>query len=287
MKLNIIRKALTYDWIDVHKKDGSTYKRRQRKKVKEQENVRSFDERKKEYESSTHLAGLKDALVHSLKYNGNYYEPKSGKRIFVPDEYKDVVEERSHAKQSGASFVKDYLDRAGVENKEDFEKKKQQNSIGKIMVMDKHYNNYHAKVKGEFEKLASNPEHYKQVVRAHLEPVNKQNSSIAKMLGGLKAVRAAVGEHIDPTIEISYKGKKQEKTLNEILERLENQHKENKNPYENTGIEKLDLKNLDDYEIGDFAKKEFKLNQSTHDRIYAQIEKDLAKQQKKAAAGKK
>ena len=103
------KSILHFEWITVHKKDGTTYKRRQRKKVAESKAAENtdFNKRKEEWERSGTMAWLKDALVNATKYQGNYYNTK-GERLPIPEKYRDVIESKHNSKLNASTFTKEY-----------------------------------------------------------------------------------------------------------------------------------------------------------------------------------
>lgn len=265
------KSMLHFEWITVHKKDGTTYKRRQRKKIVESakpENT-DFEARKQEWERSGNMAWLKDALVNAVKYQGEYYNPK-GERIPIPEKYRDVIESKHNSKLNASTFTKEYYGTKRDLEKEDFKSKialieKKNVLLERVMEKEK-----------KFFDSGQTEQHKKNIINHSINRITEKRNSISNLLQELKVVRSTVVETIDPTMQITFKGKTQDIQLDEFIERLEKNSKE-KNIYENTGIT-IAFKDLDSYEEDDFNKKEYTPDYKT---LYTKVDKELAKQSKK------
>jgi hypothetical protein len=268
---NNLTKALTWEWVTVHKKDGKTYERRQRKKIKITEHTpeNTKSQRTEEWNKSSLSAGLKDKLVNSLKYNGNYYDTW-GNPIFIPERFKDIIEENDHTKKNASTFVK-FLTGA----KDDLEKEKKQKLIDSIKEKDKLYNEALEIEKEKYNKY-ENAKTIKTNINSYLGAVNEKRSSINDLLFALNYARKAIDADIDPTIQIKFKDKTQDKPLSEIIERLQKAKIEQPDS-KNTSIQSVGINNLDDYEDDDFIKQPFEVHVGIHKNILKYIDKKLKK----------
>lgn len=272
-----MKKALTYEWITIHTKRGTTYERRQRKKVKETTNTPANNkaERLKEWKNKDSLAGLKDALAVSLKYNRNYYDSR-GNAIYIPTEYQDIIEEIHHSKNNDSTFT-NFL----TGNESDIEKQKKTKLIGLIKLKDKLFAQELTKKKQFHDESVNNPEHIKTNINNFLGAINEKRSSVNDILWVLGYIRKMIDGNIDPTIELTFDGKVQKKTLSEILLRLEKAKESDASKARaNTGISNITVSDLDDYDGEDFTNHDFVMTQNTHNDIVNKVNKKLEKMKK-------
>jgi hypothetical protein len=275
MKKTEISKALTYEWITVHTKKGVIYQRRQRKKVQESTHTPEHNkaERLKEWQNRDSLAGLKDHLAQAIKYNRNYYN-NQGNPIYVPDRYKDIVEEIHHSKNNSSTFT-NFM----TGNETDLEKQKKTRLIGLIKLKDKLFAQELKKKQDFNDKFVNNPETIKRNINSFLGAIHKGRSGVADMLYALNYTRDRIDSSIDPTIQLTYEGKTQEKSLDEVITRLK-KSSESKDTRTNTGIESLKIKDLDNYEPEDFVKQEMKMDPALHSDIVNRINRRFEKLKK-------
>jgi hypothetical protein len=267
-----LKKALTHEWISITTKKGITYQRRQRKKVQESSHTPEHNkaERLMEWKTRDSLAGLKDHLIQAIKYNRNYYNSK-GDPIYVPDRYKDIVEELHNSKNNANTFT-NFI----TGNDTDLEKKKKNRLIGLIKLKDKLYTQELEKKKEFYEKSSNNPEIIKRNIKSFFNTIHEGRSGIGDMLYALNYARTRIDPSIDPTVEITYEGKKQEKTLDEVIERLK-KSSETKDTRTNTGIQALQIKDLENYEEGDFTKQTIEMTPTLHQEVINKVNARFSK----------
>lgn len=263
---NKLKKANTFEWIQITTKNGVTYQRRQRKKIKTTIHtpLENKQERLSEWTNKDSLASLKDKLAVAVKYNSNYYDTK-GDLIYVPDRYKDIAEEIHHSKNNDSTFT-NYI----TGNKTDIEKQKKNRLIGTIKLKDKIFQQELKKKQDFFDQTENSSDTARRNIYNFLQVIHKERSSINDMLYALKYARGKIDDSIDPTIEITYGGKKQERTLDEIIAQLEGSQKIKTM---NTGIESLKLLNLNDYDADDFTKNSFTMNQVLFNQLVEKTNK--------------
>jgi hypothetical protein len=268
MKQQNLNKALTAEWITITTKKGITYQRRQRKKVEESTHtpIHSKAERMEEWKNKPSLSRLKDTLVHTIKYNRNYYD-NQGNPVYVPDRYKDIVEEIHNSKNNSNTFTN-----LMTGNETDLEKQKKNRLIGLIKLKDKLFQQEIEKQKKFFEEHANNPGIIKRNIKSFLSTIHKGRSGVNDMLYALNYARTRIDSHIDPTVELTYDGKKQEKTLDEVIERLK-KSAETKDARANTGIEALEIKDLENYDDEDFLRQDLEMTPTMHADIINKINK--------------
>jgi hypothetical protein len=263
-----LNKANTFEWITIHTKAGVTYQRRQRKKVQENEQTNSQDkkERLSEWKNKDSLAGLKDRLATSIKYNRNYYD-SNGNPIYVPPQYIDIVEEIHHSKNNDSTFTN-----LMTGNKTDLEKQKKQRLIGLVKLKDKLFQQELEKKRQFFNTTQNDPAITRRNIKSFLDTIHEKRSSVSDMVYALKYARARIDSSIDPTIEITFGGKKQEKTLDEVLERLN----KTVDKRANTGIQKLEILHLDLYTADDYNQVEFQPTPTDHTDLVNRMNKKYA-----------
>lgn len=235
------KSPLTYEWITITTKNGVTYERRQRKKIKNNYNSENdsdpraddLDTRTREWDFSPGAAGLKDKLAYAVKYEGHYYDSTSGNLIPVPARYRDVIESRSHSKSNARTFAKWYYSA-----ETDEERKKKDDLINTIKRKNEIRAEELERHKRFSDKVSKNVETLQRHIAGYLDTVKQERSTISGLLWAIQATRRLIHPDIDPTVVITYQGKNQEKPLSEVQERLEAAAK-TKKPYENTGISKL------------------------------------------------
>lgn len=266
------KKSNTWEWITIHTKAGITYQRRQRKRVEQNEAapIENKAERLKEWKNKDSLAGLKDQLAVSIKYNRNYYTP-NGDPLYVPSQYKDIVEEIHHSKNNDSTFTN-----LMTGNKTDLEMAKKKRLFGLIKLKDKLFQQEFEKKKQFFEQSQNDPAIIRRNIVSFLGTIHEGRSSVSDMLYALKYVRGRIDASIDPTLQITYQGKKQEKTLDETIIRLETANKETTKARQNTAIQKLEVVNLDHYEADDFVKQEYLPTPTDHADLVSRVNKKYA-----------
>lgn len=269
---NKLNKALTHEWITIATKKGITYQRRQRKKVQETSHTPQHNkaERLSEWKTRDSLANLKDQLTQAIKYNRNYYNSK-GNPIYVPDRYKDIVEEIHNSKDNANTFT-NFI----TGNETDLEKQKKNRLIGLIKLKDKLYTQELEKKKEFYEKSSNNPVIIKRNIISFFNTIHAGRSGIGDMLYALNYARTRIDPSIDPTIELKYEGKIQEKTLDEIIERLK-KSSETKDTRTNTGIQSLKIKDLENYEPEDFIKQDIEMTPTLHQEIVHKVNARFSK----------
>jgi len=267
------KSALTYEWINIHTKNGITYQRRQRKKVRqnEQTTLASKEERLKEWKTRDSFAGLKDALANSIKYNGNYYD-HYGNQIYVPPAFVDIIDEIHNSKNNVNTFS-NFVSK----DKTDIEKKSKNKLIGLIKLKDKIFQQEYAKKVKFFDETQNNPVIIKRNIASFLNTIHEKRSSVTDMLYALQYVRNRIVDHIDPTILVTYEGKTQEKTLDELIERLKKAKETKGAVTSNTGIQKLEFVHLNEYDDEDFANQKYKMTATDHTDIVNRVNKHMAK----------
>jgi len=272
-----LKKALTHEWITITTKKGVTYQRRQRKKIQESEHtpVHDKEERLKEWKNKVSLSALKDKLVtHGIKYNKNYYD-NNGDPIYIPERYRDIIEETIHSKNNANTFT-NFM----TGNVTDLEKQKKNRLIGLIKLKDKLYTQELEKKKEFYEKSSNDPNTIKRNIISFFKTIHEGRSGIADMLYVLNYARNRIDPSIDPTIELEYEGKTQEKTLDEIIQRLK-KSSETKDTRTNTGIQSLKIKDLENYETEDFTKQSIEMTPVLHQEIVNKVNARFSKLSKK------
>ncbi|HSY77041.1 MAG TPA: hypothetical protein VK890_09310 [Bacteroidia bacterium] len=267
---NSLQKSLTWEWITIHTKNGLTYERRQRKKVTETVAAIAHDkaEREVEWNNRVSLAGLHDKLATSIKYNHNYYDVY-GDPVYVPPRYQDLAEEFHHSKNNDSTFTNQLTG-----DVTDLEKRKKQRLIGLVKLKDKLFQQEYAKKKEFNEASQNNPVIIKRNIKSFLSTINVGRSSVDDMYYALNYVRARIDPSIDPTIRLTIKGKKQTKTLNELVERLQQAKASKKGDTRaNTGVEQLEIENIDHYDPEDFASTQWQMTPTDHADIVARVNK--------------
>ena len=259
-------------------KNGITYQQKYNVKMKE-EVKDSFEDRKKEFERSALYAGLKDQLVHSHKYNGEFFD-NQGKRIHIPERFKDVIDKEYHAKKyQGVKEI--YADSKNALNVE--QRKHNAEWLKNHGESEKHFTRGLKQDKLEHSKLY-NLENSKRNVAQAFDDIN-QKSTLSQVMSAFNVVRAYIDEDINPLVKFKYEGSEHATDLAHMFQRMEKVSKETPNvankPF---NISDIHIVDLDEYDDEDFHVSEHKIKSQQHlEKIYTKgqklTEKETAKSQ--------
>lgn len=264
-----LKSVLTKQWVQVHKKDGTVYERRQLKGDGQ-------DEYKTEQitpKDSAPSALLKDALMYSIKYKGKYYD-KNGKEINVPEQYKEWAntnydtENLDKLREFISSKEYSRLDDGKERAKKVIEKIKFNEEVKDIE--DDIFNELYQKRIESTRKKYYNPQLYKDIIKNSLDEILSwrdgkttvsQNKNIIttttsgnqiplpKLLEKLGTLKRTFKEDIDINIETT-KGKFVQK-LSSLINLLEKKQKEGVK-FDTRVLDISTVKPLEEYGMDDF-----------------------------------
>lgn len=207
-------KAGTKEWKMVHRKTGKVFS--QRFDVKKEE-MNSNDRTPGDTGSS---AGLKDSLVHGIKYKDKFYD-KDGNEIKINPEYKAWANK---------SFGADGLNNLREGFVQGFDRLKQGKEIAREMISKiEQKQSIHQSEKEIFEELLAkrkakkikernNPQTYVKEIDSRVERVKTLKITDANMLPALRAINNSFNESPSVMIETD-KGNKTMK-LNALIQAL-------------------------------------------------------------------
>lgn len=274
-----IQKANLWQWKERTSKTGKKFQQRYRKHIEEQQvhekstkknadgtyddpaayegkrtdNPDTYEAREKQWINSTEFAGLKDKLAYAVLYEGDYFDLK-GHKIKLPERFKDVIKNHFHAKLSVRSLTALYNNKKLSAT----ERKAFKEIYEKIKKRDIDYHKFNGLY--QLEKVKYVNQKKKDLLKAstfikkiegYQNEVSKDNSSVDHLILTLNRIKRTLHTDLDPTIELTIDGKVQEIQFDDLLTRLNNTKVDRK---KNTGIEKLNIKNLTDYSLDDFHK---------------------------------
>lgn len=278
------------NWQEVtNKKTGKTFYRRYHVRQKEHDvnsdtdsRPKDFETRKKEFDRASYnndLFHLKEKLASAFRYNNEYFST-SGEKLQIPERYKDIIDKKYNASNNYRTFMTKYERESfgGNPKHVDLEKEAAKKALPELKRRINIYNSVKKKYDEKYGKDVADNEisKTKKNILKQFEKISSDNSSLSSMLSAAYSLKREILDDLDPTIEITFNYKKQEIALSEFLSRMEKQKADKKDLKQNTGIQKLVIKDFEDFNDEDFKTRNIQEASNTMiDKAVRKIYKEL------------